>query len=68
MVNDVFIAEEGIIVGVPKNEGNYVLVRNYYLSADDSCGYPEGFFENVSEADLEEIGAEYLNGKWVELA
>lgn len=65
MLNHVFIGEEGIIVGVRLNQGNVVLQRDYFLSADDACGYPEDFFESVSEVALEEMGAEYLAGKWV---
>lgn len=75
MLNSVFVGEEGIIVGVPVPVGNatnttnsVVLQRDYFLSADDACGYPEDFFESVSEAALEEMGAEYLSGKWVNVA
>lgn len=68
MMNNVFIGEEGIIVGVPNGalpQSDVILQRDYFLSADDACGYPEDFFETVSEDALEEMGAEYLAGKWV---
>lgn len=63
-MNSVFVGEEGIIVSVPLNQGNVLLVRDFYLSADDACGYPEDFFLSVSEAALEDMGAEYLAGRW----
>lgn len=64
MSNSVFIGEEGLIIGVRINQGDVVLQRDYFLSADDACGYPEDFFDTISEKDLEDMGAEYVSGKW----
>lgn len=64
MLNSVFVGSNGVIVSVPLNQGNAILMRDYFVSDADAAGYPEDFFETISEAALEDMGAEYLAGRW----
>ena len=48
----------GVIITIPAGERENV----YLLDYSDARGYPEDFFDNISQKDLEEIGGQFCYG------
>jgi len=57
MLNEVVFSEmnQGLVITIDKGERKNV----YFLREVDAAGYPEEFFNQISQNDLEEIGGQY---------
>ena len=57
MLNEVVFSKmnQGLIITIDAGERKNV----YLLDVSDARGYPEEFFNQISQKDLEEIGGQY---------
>ena len=60
MLNEVVFSEmnQGLIITIDNGERKNV----YFLREVDAAGYPEEFFNQISQNDLEEIGGQFCYG------
>ena len=60
MLNEVVFSEmnQGLIITIDNGERKNV----YFLREVDAAGYPEEFFNQISQKDLEEIGGQFCYG------